>query len=107
MTKSILLQRGTVLTHSSNEHVVPLYNTDVLVTSNIIAAVGKDIHASPADTEVIDCQGKIISPGFVDAHHHLWQTQLKGRHADEGLVAYMVSGKYLVSSTRGWVLIRW
>ncbi len=106
MNKSILLQGGTVLTHSSDEHVVPLYNADVLVTGNLIAEVGKSIHVSSADTEVIDCHGKIISPGFVDTHHHLWQTQLKGRHADEGLAAYMVSGKYLVSSTRGLVLMR-
>jgi cytosine/adenosine deaminase-related metal-dependent hydrolase len=35
---------------------------------------------------------KIISPGFVDTHHHLWQTQLKGRHANELLLEYMASG---------------
>jgi hypothetical protein len=28
----------------------------------------------------------------VDTHHHLWQTQLKGRHADHGLVSYMYTG---------------
>ena len=95
---SVLLRGGTVLTHDNNDHVVPLYDTDVLIRGNIIADVGKNL-SSPtgeeSEMEVIDCHGKIVSPGFVDTHHHLWQTQLKGRHAEEGLVSYMVTGKLL------------
>ena len=92
--KHILLQGGTVLTHSPNEQVVPLHDTDVLISGNIIADVGKDISPPSEDTDILDCHGKIVSPGFVDTHHHLWQTQLKGRHANEGLVSYMVSGMW-------------
>lgn len=95
----ILLKGGTVLTHSpTDDKVIPLHDTDVLVLDNIIAQVGKDISppvndaTTDAQVEIIDCKGKIVSPGFIDTHHHLWQTQLKGRHAEEGLVAYMVSG---------------
>jgi cytosine/adenosine deaminase-related metal-dependent hydrolase len=96
MAKSILLQKGTVLTHDEDEHVVPLYDTDVLICGNVITAVGKDLHATLyGQADIFDCRGKIISPGYIDTHHHLWQTQLKGRHADEGLVAYMVTGKPL------------
>ena len=93
--KYILLRGGTVLTHSTDEHVIPLYNTDVLVHHDNIVAVGKAIDPpSDAYTEIIECRGRIVSPGFVDTHHHVWQTQLKGRHADQGLVAYMVSGMF-------------
>ncbi|EXJ93224.1 hypothetical protein A1O3_01781 [Capronia epimyces CBS 606.96] len=94
-SSSILLRGGTVLSHDADDHVIPLYDTDVLIQDNIIADVGKNISSPSEATEVIDCKGKIISPGFVDTHHHVWQTQLKGRHADEGLVSYMVSGNMM------------
>lgn len=90
---SILLRGGTVLTHDEHDHVIPLVDTDVLIDNDTISKVGRDITISPDQTvEVIDCKGKIISPGFVDTHHHLWQTQLKGRHAEHGLVEYMTKG---------------
>lgn len=100
----LLLRGGTVLTLSKDEHVVPLHHTDVLVRGSIIADVGKNL-ALPNDVgdarvEVIDCEGKIVSPGFIDTHHHVWQTQLKGRHADHGLLSYMVSGNESVHATR-------
>ncbi|KIX98800.1 uncharacterized protein Z520_05261 [Fonsecaea multimorphosa CBS 102226] len=94
-SSSILLRGGTVLTHDDNDHVVPLQDTDILVRDGVIADIGKNISPPTNDTEVIDCEGKIVSPGFVDTHHHLWQTQLKGRHAEQGLVAYMYSGNMM------------
>ncbi|KIW91958.1 uncharacterized protein Z519_06940 [Cladophialophora bantiana CBS 173.52] len=94
-SSSILLQGGTVLIHDEYDRVVPLRDTDLLVRDGVIADIGKDISPPNSDTEVIECKGKIISPGFVDTHHHLWQTQLKGRHAEQGLVAYMYSGNMM------------
>ncbi|KFY94427.1 hypothetical protein V500_03275 [Pseudogymnoascus sp. VKM F-4518 (FW-2643)] len=91
MTSSILLQGGTVLYHGDDDYVTTLKETDVLVTGNLISKIGKGIEV-PAGATVIDCKGKIVSPGFVDTHHHLWQTQLKGRHMDEALLEYMVAG---------------
>ncbi|OBT64844.1 hypothetical protein VE03_06425 [Pseudogymnoascus sp. 23342-1-I1] len=91
MTSSILLQGGTVLYHGDDDYVTALKETDVLVTGNLISNVGRNIEV-PKDSTVIDCKGKIVSPGFIDTHHHLWQTQLKGRHMDEALLDYMVAG---------------
>jgi Cytosine deaminase and related metal-dependent hydrolases len=48
-------------------------NTDILVKDNEIAKVGKDIQAGK-DTEIVDCRGLIALPGFVNTHHHLYQT---------------------------------
>ena len=45
----------------------------VLVEGNKIAAVGEDPAGIHAD-ETIDGTGKILLPGFVNTHHHLYQT---------------------------------
>jgi imidazolonepropionase-like amidohydrolase/Tol biopolymer transport system component len=44
-------------------------NGTVIVEGNLIKAVGKDI-AIPAGAKQIDCSGKTILPGFIDAHAH-------------------------------------
>lgn len=45
---------------------------DVLVEGKKIVAVGRDVRDSGAD--VIDARGRIVVPGFVDTHHHLFET---------------------------------
>lgn len=42
---------------------------DIYVKDGIIAEVGKDLSVEGA--EIIDCSGKIVTPGLVDAHVHL------------------------------------
>jgi cytosine/adenosine deaminase-related metal-dependent hydrolase len=90
-TGSILLRGGTLLFHDDHDHVKPLRNTDILIQGNRIAKIGKGIVA-PVGAERVNCSGKIISPGFVDTHHHLWQTQLKGGHAEQSVFDYLVTG---------------
>jgi 5-methylthioadenosine/S-adenosylhomocysteine deaminase len=45
---------------------------DVLVEGRKIVAVRPRINAAGAD--VIDARGRIVMPGFVDTHHHLFET---------------------------------
>jgi cytosine/adenosine deaminase-related metal-dependent hydrolase len=87
-TTSILLSRGTVLLHDERDHLNPV-KADVLVVDNQITEIAAFIAPPTRDTIVIDCTGKIVSPGFVDTHHHVWQTQLKGIHADDLLFDYL------------------
>ncbi|HEY3316635.1 MAG TPA: amidohydrolase family protein, partial [Bacillota bacterium] len=54
---------------------------DLLVSGNRIAAVGRDLDAPPEAT-VIDATGRVVMPGFVNAHTHLYQTLLRGRRDD-------------------------
>ncbi|HZZ33575.1 MAG TPA: hypothetical protein VFE10_16460, partial [Phenylobacterium sp.] len=49
---------------------------DVLVRDGRIAAVGHGLACEGA--LVIDGADKVVIPGFVNSHIHLWQTVIKG-----------------------------
>jgi 5-methylthioadenosine/S-adenosylhomocysteine deaminase len=49
---------------------------DVLVEGKKILAVGPNLSAGGAD--VIDATGRIVMPGFIDTHHHQFETALRG-----------------------------
>ena len=53
---------------------------DVLVDGRTIAAVGPNLDTGGAD--VIEADGMIVMPGFVDTHHHQFETALRGFLAD-------------------------
>jgi imidazolonepropionase len=59
---------------------------DVLVSDGKITAVGPKVEA-PAGSEIIEAQGRVLMPGFVDCHTHIcwagdrlaeWEQKLKG-----------------------------
>ena len=89
--KSILLQNGTLLVHDENDNLSILHETDLLIEDGKISKISTNIQP-PLEAEIIDCTSKIVSPGFVDTHHHVWQTQLKGRHSDDTLLDYHPKG---------------
>lgn len=72
---STLLQQGTVLAHNDGR-VVVLKEHDVLIQGNKITQIGQNLSCPGAEGTVISCRDKIICPGFIDTHHHLWQTQV-------------------------------
>ncbi|NYI44470.1 cytosine/adenosine deaminase-related metal-dependent hydrolase [Nocardioides aromaticivorans] len=57
-----------------------LESGDVLIDDGVIVEVGSGIPA--AEAEVIDCAGKIVLPGFVNSHHHMFQTALRNYWSD-------------------------
>ncbi|PLB54914.1 Metallo-dependent hydrolase [Aspergillus steynii IBT 23096] len=94
MTTSILLKQGTLLIHDHD--VIRAEQKDLLVEDSIICQIDDSIN-QPQSATVIDCSGKIISPGFIDTHHHVWQSCLKGTHADQTLVDYFWDGNFISS----------
>jgi|tagenome__1003787_1003787.scaffolds.fasta_scaffold20936343_2 5-methylthioadenosine/S-adenosylhomocysteine deaminase len=50
-------------------------NADVLVEGKKIVAVGPNLKAGGASE--IDARGKIVMPGFIDTHHHQFETALR------------------------------
>lgn len=88
----VILQGGTILQHNNDDDIDVLRETDLLIEGDIITKIGKNIEKQPND-RVIDCSDKIVSPGFIDTHHHVWQMQLKGRHSDDTLLDYTPKGE--------------
>ena len=70
-------------------HLVTGERADVLVDDGAIAAIGSLPDASAA--EVIDADGLVLTPGFVDGHRHVWQAPLRGIGADMTLPDYFAA----------------
>ena len=69
----ILLKGGMVL--SLDPGVGDFESGDVLIGGKKILAVGRNLNATAS---VLDASGMIIMPGFVDTHHHQYETILRG-----------------------------
>ena len=59
----LLLQNGTVVNGQESGR------KDILIDGETICRVGKDIPSGEAD-ETVDLEGKLVFPGFIDAHTH-------------------------------------
>lgn len=64
-----------------------LADADVLIDRDRISAVGKDLPDDGA--RVLDGHGKIVLPGFVDVHNHLWQALIRGCATDQELNGWL------------------
>ena len=80
--RRILIRGATVLT--VDPALGDFACADVLVEGSKIAAVGPDLDATGA--EVVDARGMIVTPGFVDTHHHQFETALRSFLADAILI---------------------
>lgn len=69
----LLIRGGYLLTM---DPAGDLPGADVHVRDGVIQQVGKDLDVPGA--EVIDASGKIVAPGLVDTHWHMWNTLLRG-----------------------------
>jgi 5-methylthioadenosine/S-adenosylhomocysteine deaminase len=83
---SILLRGGTVIPLTG-----PLYDPgDVLIgPDGRIADVGPSPDVPAQAETVIDCAGKAVLPGLVNAHTHLSQTFIRGLGDDKTLIEWL------------------
>ena len=73
-----VIRGGAVM--SMDPKVGDFARADVLIEGKKILAVGPNLHAGGAG--VIDARGRIVMPGFIDTHHHLFETALRSFLAD-------------------------
>ena len=78
VTDRLLIRGGDVI--DTELEPVVRRATDVLIEDGRIAEVGSGLTADGA--EVIDATDRIVLPGFVDAHRHVWQAGLRSMRED-------------------------
>ena len=62
----LIIKNGTILDVKNSQ----LVYGDISILDGKIKGIEKNIETGEEDT-VIDAQGKIVAPGFIDAHCHL------------------------------------
>ncbi|HVV62515.1 MAG TPA: amidohydrolase family protein [Pseudolabrys sp.] len=77
-----VIRNGAVMSMDSS--VGDFSKADVLIEGKKILAVGPNIHAGGA--QEIDATDRIVMPGFVDTHHHQFETALRSFLADGVLI---------------------
>src|ERR671914_296126 len=73
----LLLKGGTVIDPSRNVHE----KLDVAVTGDRITKLESSIDSSEA-TQAIDVSGKLVTPGLVDDHIHVYPSRSHSKHPD-------------------------
>lgn len=86
---SLLIEHGDVLTMVEGQPL--LKDTDILVRDGRIIAIGHDLSAEGAQR--IDARDKVVMPGLVDAHTHLWITTMRGQFRNADGKFFPVSSK--------------
>lgn len=85
----IALTKGTVVTMNERREVIR--DGAVAIEDNKIADVGKgdEIKDKYSIDREIDCEGKLVLPGFVDSHIHLGQALIRACADDLPLVPWL------------------
>jgi guanine deaminase len=99
MTEKTVAYRGSIFTYKDSatldnlpkkktdslEHLIFIEDGVLIVKNNIISAMGQytDLKNQLSDIEVIDYQGKLITPGFIDSHIHSTQSGIIAAYGEK------------------------
>src|SRR6266852_2158429 len=85
---ALLIRNGEIVTVGSR------FRADIYVEDEVVTRIGKDLEAPP-NVDVIDATGKLVFPGFIDPHVHIYlpfmATFAKDTH-ETGSIAALVGG---------------
>jgi len=85
---ALLIRNGEIVTVDSRAHA------DIYVENETITRIGKNLDAPP-NAEIIDAAGKLVFPGFIDPHVHIYlpfmATFAKDSH-ETGSIAALIGG---------------
>ena len=84
MSQSILIRGTTIIT--MDEKLGDLFNTDLRVVNGKITEIAQNLPIG--DSVVIEGKDRILMPGFIDTHRHVWQAPLRNLGSDWSLGHY-------------------
>ncbi|MHA2315251.1 MAG: amidohydrolase family protein [Candidatus Hermodarchaeia archaeon] len=95
---TLLVKNGLIITMDSERRIIE--KGAVVIENDRIISVGKtkDVLKEYKPEFVIDAHNKVVIPGFVDTHSHLYQTLLKGLGDDLELIDWLQA---IIFSTAG------
>jgi 5-methylthioadenosine/S-adenosylhomocysteine deaminase len=91
---SLALEGGTVVTMDGQRRIID--NGSVVVEADRIVDVGDklEVRSRRKLDEVIDCTGKVVIPGLINAHTHMFQNMLRGLGDDMELIGWLKNMLY-------------
>jgi cytosine/adenosine deaminase-related metal-dependent hydrolase len=92
MVNRTLIKGGIIF--SVDPEIGDLPQGDVLIEGDRIVAVAPEIDAP--DAQLVDATNRIVMPGLIDTHRHMWQSSIRQIAADWTLGQYVENmlGKY-------------
>lgn len=81
--KTIIQNADWIIT--MDEERSRLKHTDLMFEGKEIKEIGKNLTKKYSDAKVIDGTGKLVLPGFVNVHHHTWQSLVRNINVANGL----------------------
>lgn len=85
----IILYKNADWILTVNEKWEKFRHGDLLISGKEILDVGNDLEKKYAGKlqidKTIDAKGTVILPGFVNVHHHTWQSLIRNIQATRGL----------------------
>jgi len=91
---SYLIKGGNVLLVNKKREV-SFTNVDILVKDKRISRLGSNLSVD-GQVEIVDATGFIVTPGFIDPHRHVFQSQLRsvvGNHTLLDYCAHLLQGR--------------
>lgn len=96
MGRHYIIKNAWVVT--VDKDIGDIADCDVVIENDLIVAVGRNLPHSPKHV-VIDGTNAIVSPGFVDTHHHTWQAQTRTIATDYILLDYFLNLRNIYGSS--------
>jgi len=88
MEASIIIKNAYLLTLNKERDVIK--NACIAVKGDRILDIGtNEILGKYQAARVIDAKGRVVLPGFISTHSHLFQTMLKGLGRDNDLIGWL------------------
>jgi putative selenium metabolism protein SsnA len=76
MNKTLLIRDGIIITLGESPKV--LYNHSILIENGIIKKIDETKNFKSEYEEIIEANGKVVVPGFINAHMHFYSTLVRG-----------------------------